>query len=378
METHTFDGETICREYQQLPHGSGRVDAIQAAIHQADGAADRFWQLKFRYDGIYEYAFHGDCAKALPMVAEYAALFEERTGGAKPRNYLYVLYIALGLWSQLPQLPLDQRKELSQRLLDGTRRYRLGDTWYHQQEWLFARKQGDQARGEEHYQQCLHAQAQTQEVCPACFRTYEVEYALECGQWERALQLARPILDGSLTCGPPHHTTPSSTYAVLLDGAIDRGDWRQARQLAMQLLPYFRQKPNRLDHACAMMRWLAHVASARGLERLRLIKWYDAAPAGLHWLGQCSRVIASYWGQDTQYRFHKIAWVFCASLATCRDMASLQLPKDHPLYREDGQYRLASLAAWSHAQAEEIGGRFDRRNGFEWYARDLQRAGQFL
>ena len=46
------------------------------------------------------------------------------------------------------------------------------------------------------------------------------------------------------------------------------------------------------------------------------------------------------------------------------------LPRDFPLWREDGRYRVADLASWFERQVRDLEARFNARNGtvnYSWF-----------
>ena len=58
------------------------------------------------------------------------------------------------------------------------------------------------------------------------------------------------------------------------------------------------------------------------------------------------------------------------------ETVKLELPREFALWQEDGEYRSQELADWFYAQASETAQRFDRRNGSDWFCRDLELSGK--
>lgn len=50
------------------------------------------------------------------------------------------------------------------------------------------------------------------------------------------------------------------------------------------------------------------------------------------------------------------------------------LPERFPLCRLDGEYNPAELAVWFHQQALDIAYRFDRRNGYPYFQKQIETA----
>ena len=82
------------------------------------------------------------------------------------------------------------------------------------------------------------------------------------------------------------------------------------------------------------------------------------------------------WDQLLVYDFAKGAWVTFRELGKRMGKVKLELPREFPLWRENGEYDVAGLAEYFHGQALEVAGRFDARNGTRWYKKDLEAAGR--
>ena len=82
------------------------------------------------------------------------------------------------------------------------------------------------------------------------------------------------------------------------------------------------------------------------------------------------------WDQRLSYLYDKGAWLTFRELAKGMETVHLELPKEFPLWREDGSYSTQALADYFYSQAAEIAARFDGRNSSRWYADDLKAAGQ--
>jgi hypothetical protein len=82
----------------------------------------------------------------------------------------------------------------------------------------------------------------------------------------------------------------------------------------------------------------------------------------------------SMWDRKLVYDFYKGAWSCCEMMSKRSKTAQLALPREFPLYREEGVYDLNELADWFHTGAAEIGSLFDTRNSSDYFARNLEAA----
>ena len=98
--------------------------------------------------------------------------------------------------------------------------------------------------------------------------------------------------------------------------------------------------------------------------------WAFIAPdrgAGL--LQRCLSYAIRLWDQEKWFAFAVGAWTFCKKRAEETDRLHLELPRDFPLWREDGAYRPEKLGRRFYRQAADTAVRFGA-----CYARTQERA----
>jgi len=77
MAKKKFNGDVVYRVLDRLPNGMPKLTALSEAIRQADEAGDHYWRLLLRYDYACQATFHDDPPKAMPVAAEFAAIFAD-------------------------------------------------------------------------------------------------------------------------------------------------------------------------------------------------------------------------------------------------------------------------------------------------------------
>jgi hypothetical protein len=88
---------------------------------------------------------------------------------------------------------------------------------------------------------------------------------------------------------------------------------------------------------------------------------------------QCQRAITPYTDPLTRLHLALDALVlFDRLLATGRQTIALRLPEAVAVSPKDGVYRVEALREWLHGEALELAGRFDRRNGTDYYREQIQ------
>lgn len=346
--------------YFAMPHGPARAHAIQEAVRRADELGDQGWSLSNRYNLAIELSMYGDPAKVLPLIAEYTARVEElylNTGRPMPDKridqYLYMLSLGVGVWSQLPQLPLDQWEQLMKQFGDSLQRYRYGKAEYYREQYFQSLYEGKSEAAEAAFQAWqADITSGTMQVitCEGCHQKFRVDHAAELGDWEGALREARPLLDGTLAC----KQNPWNVLCLLMELSRDRGDRAGVKRYGGQLA-----RRAEWDEAADMVELLP----------------YDMLfnlPRGLRTLEQTLDDQLQSWSQDAKLDYFCDVWLLLTLAARERKTVSLALPQRFPLYRPDGTYHPAELAEWFRQQALDIARRFDRRNGYPYFQKQIE------
>ena len=109
-----FRGEELEAAIKRLPQGRPQMDAYWNAIRQADEAGDPYWRMMFRCRYCYEATFRDDPPKAIPVAAEFCALFEENSEAFIERSpdgasemHLMIMQMGIDPIVFLPQIPGD-------------------------------------------------------------------------------------------------------------------------------------------------------------------------------------------------------------------------------------------------------------------------------
>lgn len=392
-----MDLSELEEQYEAIPHGPERANAIRAAIAQADAAGEHRWKLYYRDELVSELAHYGDPIKRLPVCAEYVDLFEKQPIDRYKCIYLWVMSSALRCWDQLPQLTLDERRKMLTHYLQGVHRYGGSLREYHSQEFWQCLYEGKTALARTHQKQYMQAKppADGDEVadssCLACWHFHCGENYLALGDWNRGIKRLQPIISGRIRC----KQEPIRTYSTLVAHALALGRREDADHFAKRLAP--------------RINW-----SAEGLpfEHLMMIRYWALTnpKRGLHRLEKMLPAVFQCWSKNIQQGYYYNAWMVCAALARRADWltgdlaaplvganlltssnspglprpdaspdhstvetVSLALPQTFPLYRADGRYRLDELAQWFRDEMLTIARAFDTRNGYPWEQQSIDK-----
>lgn len=188
--------------------------------------------------------------------------------------------------------------------------------------------------------------------CALCETDERVSFAIYCGNDERALEVAHPILNGKEKCG----SVPHRTYANVLLPLIRLG--RQKEALRYHVTGYG-QITNNKGFLDKVSDHLVCLTLTENFQRaIALVEKHYS------------------WTETTKdafshFHFFRAASLLFELLAERQGSFSLNLPRSFPLYAESGDYDWARLAAWSKEKAAAIARRFDERNETDFFMRTL-------
>lgn len=357
LENTPFSGPRLRATINILPDGRAKLDALAEAIRQADAADDPFWRLSFRWEYASQAAFHDDPPKAMPVAAEFAAIYDaypDALGSYGPRGYVILALMGLNPVQSLPQIPLAEYDTLLERFRALTRRFGVGEQnywWELFNRWFYI----DQTQALDCLQSAWQAPEDEISDCMACMHARGALLYLRLGDRAKADEYAKPLITYEIE---PCESSFQSLWLAYLEDALDRGDLDEAAPLAEKLACKGNRDRRDLSYVSGVLRCWSFTDPNRALALFsRRLVW-----------------TFGMWDQKSLYDFYKAAWICFQQTARRREQVTLDLPEDFPLYQKAGQYVASVLADWFHQQAAEIGTRFDQRNQADFFARDLAAA----
>lgn len=344
-------------QYRKLPHSPQRVELCREAVAVADRLEEPSEQLAGRFDLAYACIFGDDPAKALPVCAEFMRLHQENPGElgeAEGDAVISVAMLAGSIARRLPQIPLEQCESLLAEFRDQVRTYGLGERLWQCHAGEFAMMTGDLTALEEHLDRFRAAERDDVSDCAVCETGAMAEYLLALGRRTEAVALAEELLEKQEFC----EEQPWKLLSILTDDALERNDLQAAERFsaAMVIQPI---------KAAADLRRVGTLLQMEGASG----DWKD----GLKLLKKSLPWTANFWDQDLLFYFYLGAASFCRAYSI--QNLKIKLPPvpgftDCP---KNSAYDCAALTQWFWSRAEEIGARFDRRNGCPNYRERLKR-----
>ena len=329
------------KELREMPSSPQRLGLCQEFVALANREKARAQQISGRYDLAWAYATAGDPAKALPVCAEFLQMQEETPNTSGKPHLEAVLAVniaclACDLACDLPQIPLEQCDALLTEFRRQVRTHGMGERLWQSYGGKVAAMTGDLRGLADHLSRFQAAPRDDTSDCEVCEAGLTARFMLALGRKDEAIDIAVELLKQGKYCGEE----PWTLLAILTEDALNRRDLDAAERYATAMLIQPVKRPADLRRAGTLLRMEAAFGA-----------------------GEDQRLL---------FYFYLGAADFCQAYSA--QHAKLKLPPvpgftDRP---ENGLYDCAALARWFWDQAEEIGGRFDRRNGCPNYGRQLR------
>jgi hypothetical protein len=186
-----------------------------------------------------------------------------------------------------------------------------------------------------------------------------VTYLLFAGKEERGLELAAPIVKGTLRCSEiPHTTLPRLLLPLMHLGQVEQA-------MAMHLTGYrlVADNPEFLPSVARHMRFLVLT-----LNLPRAVQLFEKH---LPWHVETLVPIR-------QFSFALVSKFLLEMLRETRhETIAVRLPKTLPVAHEDKAYTVADLEAYFDGQCHELAARFDARNGNDHFTQRLDEPRQW-
>ncbi|MFR8068348.1 MAG: suppressor of fused domain protein [Clostridium sp.] len=349
--------EKLQEQYRELPHSPQRVELCREAVAVADRLEEPSEQLAGRFDLAYACIFGDDPAKALPVCAEFMRLHQENPGElgeAEGDVVISVAMLASSIARRLPQIPLEQCKGLLTEFRDQVRTYGLGERLWQCHAGEFAMMTGNLAALEEHLERFRAAERDDVSDCAVCETGAMAEYLMALGRRTEAVTLVEDLLQKQEFC----EEQPWKLLSILTDDALARNDLQEAEHFSAAMLIQSIKNPSDLRRVGTLLRMKG--ASGDWKDGLKLLK------KALPWTN-------NFWDQDLLFYFYLGAASFCQAYSAEHTEIKLPPVPGFTDCSENGLYDCAALTQWFWSRAEEIGARFDRRNGCPNYRERLKR-----
>jgi hypothetical protein len=345
--------EELLDQTYGLPNGPSKLALLEEAVHLADVHQDAALGDAVREKLVETATFSGYPEKALVAFSWRLAQSDRAPEIFPERDLLWEYKWVVGRLTHFPQIT---RKQIEEALDDLTRRSQrcgCGLRAVHCLRWKVAQEMHEPALAREYYRKWEKTPRDWNTDCAACEQDQRVRFHLFVGKKEKALEMAEPILRGSLRCAEIPHVT----YARVLLPLLQRAQIERAVEYHHKGYRLIRDNREFLEEIADHLTFL--VLTDNLLQALRLFEKH------LEWALDTEE-------QYRRWKFYLAAYLLMACLAE-NDQASLRLrlPKTTPGYQEEGRYDVSALASWIEGTCRDLAQRFDARNGNDGFTRRL-------
>jgi hypothetical protein len=342
----------LLSESLELEDGEAQVALCEEAVRLADLNGELNLQYLAREAFIRACIFGGAEEKGLVAFAWMLAQFDSNPSRFDQWGLLWKYKWINGVICDFPQVSKQRIYEMIDDLEQRALRAGYGLRATTNERYRAERFWDNKERAIEYFRKLEELPADDLSNCPLCETDERVSFAIYCGNDERALEVALPILNGKKKCG----SVPQRTYANVLLPLFRLGRQREALRYHAKGYSQIANNKGFLDRI------------ADHLICLTLTENFDRSIA---------LVERHYsWTETTRNAYSHFHFFLAASLlfdmlAERERSFNLSLPRSFPLYSETGDYDCARLAAWFQQKAEAIAMRFDERNETDFFMRTI-------
>jgi len=189
--------------------------------------------------------------------------------------------------------------------------------------------------------------------CEACVLDGTVEFLLFLDKPSQALTRAGPILNGHKKCAE----VPHRTYARVLLPLLQEWEVQQAMAYHVKGYKLIARNPKFLSQHGMHLIFLTLTDNlARAVKLLERHLPMALATTGIAW----------------RFDFYLAAQLLLERLAEKgKETLKLRLPQTFAIWNEKDRYKVLDLASWITQQLRDLAGRFDARNGNDYFTQRI-------
>ena len=225
MDVHGLD--ELLSEAYSMPDGQAKLLLLEEAARIADNLNDIDRGYDIRTDIIYQGVFSGYAMNAIVAFSWCLAQFDKDPERYSSYDLLWEYKWILGHVDDFPDIPLNKADEIFEDMRRRYLEYGASLRPYYSLKCRHMMKLGQKVEAEEFYTKWINASRDYLNDCTACDLDNEIEYMIYIGDYEKALEMAKPILSNQLKCGE----VPHITYHKFLIPLLKLGKKEEAQQM---------------------------------------------------------------------------------------------------------------------------------------------------
>ncbi len=367
-ENTSYNPESMFDEIEEYTeHGKARMEAIRYAIQQADKHQDIPYMLFFRIIYCRESTFYGDGMELMIIFPELLALADKYPDTPGNPNFVFKYEMEHVMWvykwildncNDFYQISMEDCKNFYEDYRKRCVSMGISLRNYYCSLYGFY-KNIDSVFAEECFHKFEKLPRDAHSDCRACERNVEIKFYLDKDNLKKAEQLSKIIENFTLTCGGNHRSAWLRMKIAYMRYYMKHGDYEEAETFCYLIKNYMNGET---EYEC----------------------WEDFLACYAHTnIGKALKIYKDHWKEwlntrcpiDLLYIEEKIC-VFFKELMKTRKKTNIKINYDasFPLYREEGNYKIAELYDFYYQRAYILAQKFDVRNGTDFYQKRLERS----
>ena len=349
----------IIEQAGELPDGLEKLALVEHAVRLADTTGSEREQYQARLQLIDAANYAGCPEKVLVAFSWCLATYDKSPSEYWPYNLMWRYKWVSEKLACFPQIAKAKIEAMHDDMEQRYKKLSYSIRPVHGGRFINALRMGLTEEAAEHYAIYSKTRRDWMSDCEACECDVAVDYHIHKGHYKRAVNKAKPILSGKLSCAE----VPQLTYASLLKPLVllERSD--EAEECHTKGYRKIARDREFLGAVAKHLQYLSFVQN--DAKAIRLVEQH--LPIAMRANDPLRKL-----------HFYAAAYGFYSSLAERKPRGKkMMLPSEMPGYREDHRYRPADLADQFLADSKTMAAEFDRRNGNEYVTETIERTRAF-
>ncbi len=358
-----YNPEELKKYYDALPHGKAKEEGIREAVKMADQNNDVPFMIYFREQLCHETCFYGNMMHMMVIFPEMLSIIDRYpdtpstqfdTGYNDALDHILWIYKwVINECSSFYQIPMQDCLNFFEDFKKRSASYGYNLKPYYRALYCFY--SFDSKKQEEAFYNFEKIPRDLNSDCHACERNTEIEFYLDAGDFDKALELSRDIENFKLRCFN-YIDAWLRMKISFLGYYMDHYEFEKAAEIA-GLLEHKINDETEYQVWGTIMNCYAHTKPGRAL-----------------------RLYKKYWKKLEEE--HSPDNMFDSSCNTCcfwyrikrdgRETIRIKFDTSFPLYNEENIYKTEDLFNYYYNRAADIAKKFDQRNNACSYMETLE------
>jgi hypothetical protein len=336
-----MDFEELMDEAYSLPQGKAKLSLLEEAARLADANDMTEEAYEARTEIVETATFCGYPMNALIAFSWQLGKFDQQPEEYDEEGLMWSYKWILGNVATFPEVSREKIMELLEDLGRRFKSFGYSDRSYWHYRFRIAMELGEIEEAGRWLTKFQAAEADHMNDCTACEQHEIVRYWILAGDDEQAIQAAKPIMTGTMSCAEiPHLTLP-----ILLMPLYRLERLEEAAKLQKKAYKLTKGKRDFVETFGAQLEYLTQVSPAQGInvleESLVLAMDHEDPHAKMTYYAHAAPLLRRWAEESPDYR--------------------LRLPAEFPYEGDPGDLR--RLANYFTEFAKAAAEKYDKRNG---------------